>query len=545
MNPALNRARQAGACFLRRVGSLGVLVFLPLVSGGATAFTTTNNNLVSALAVQADGKILVGGKFTSWSGQTQPYLARLTAGGTLDSSFAPLANGPVACLALQPDGQIVVGGSFTKLGQYSLQNRTNLGRFSADGVLDFFFNPPIGSLGFVTSVSCLALQPDGRIVVGGSFSRLGGQAATGFGRLNADGTVDTGFTPGLNSYLAVGSLALQPDGKILVAGTSVAPTTITNVVRLNTDGTLDATFNAGPGANISGGVGAIDALVVQPDGKVLVGGSFQRLGGRSCTNLARLNANGSWDTTFRGWANSTVFALALQADGKILVAGAFTTLGGQSRASLGRLLTDGTVDASFSGGAYSSAYAVTLQPNGEVLLAGGGLASSGYVQRLSTADAAPQGLRCDGSTANWTRAGASPEVWRATFEFSTDGSTWAALGDGVRVPDGWWLTNIAPPANSTVRARGYLAGSGSGSGWFTETTARVLPCILQDSSLGLHSGSFGFTVSGGADWAVVVERSADLFHWDPVGTNTLTLGRWYFEEPIQPGTGFFYRVRLE
>ena len=178
------------------------------------------------------------------------------------------------------------------------------------------FNP-----GANDSVYSLAVQADGKILVGGYFTTLGGQTRNYLGRLNPDGTLDTGFNPGANSY--VYSLAVQADGKILVGGvfSTLGGQTRNGIGRLNPDGTLDTAFN--PGAN----GGSVDSLAVQADGKILVGGQFTTLGGQTRNRIGRLNPDGTLDTAFNPGANSSVTSLAVQADGKILVGGAFTTLG--------------------------------------------------------------------------------------------------------------------------------------------------------------------------------------------------------------------------
>src|SRR5207245_4005487 len=135
-----------------------------------------------------------------------------------------------------------------------------------------------------------------------------------------------------------------PDGKVLVGGsfTKVNGQARTNLVRLNADGTLDTAFNPRPNSPVY-------ALAIQPDGKILVGGSFTALAGQSRNSLGRLNANGTFDSSFStgtgGGYAASVNALAIQADNKILVGGAFDSLGGQARTNLARLLSDGTREA--------------------------------------------------------------------------------------------------------------------------------------------------------------------------------------------------------
>jgi uncharacterized delta-60 repeat protein len=138
---------------------------------------------VYSLAVQADGKILVGGNFTRLGGQPRACLGRLNADGTLDPTINPRAEGGnspfVDSLVVQADGKILVGGRFRTLGG---QPRDSLGRLNADGTLDTSFYPKVGI--FAPHVHCLVVQADGKILVGGEFTMLGGQPRDNLGRLN-------------------------------------------------------------------------------------------------------------------------------------------------------------------------------------------------------------------------------------------------------------------------------------------------------------------------------------------------------------------------
>src|SRR5207245_2397876 len=189
--------------------------------------------------------------------------------------------------------------------------------------------------------------------------------------------------------------------------------------------------------------------------KILVGGYFSKLGGRSRNYIGRLNADGTLDTGFNPRVAvgffTYVLSLALQADGKILVGGNFSTLGGQSRIGIGRLNNTGP---------------------------------------------ATQNLTFDGATLTWMRGGTSPEVWRTTFEYSPDGNSWTNLGDGIRIPGGWQLTGLALPTNTTFRARGYtVGGQYNASSWFVETISGPPGIYTQPASLTNNAGTTpAFTV---------------------------------------------------
>ena len=532
-----------------------------------SGFNPGPNNSVSSLAVQADGKILVGGWFTNLCGQPCNYLGRLNADGTLDSGFnAGWMDYAVCSLAVQADGKILVGGLF---GTLRGQPCNWLGRLNADGTLDTGFNP--GANG---EVDWLAVQADGEILVGGCFTTLGGQSRNYLGRLNSDGTLDTGFNPGANND--VYSLAVQADGEILVGGqfTTLGGQTRNYLGRLNSDGTLDSAFNPGVG---SVGFWGVNALVVQADGKILVGGDFGTLGGQPCNCLGRLNADGTLDTGFNpgpvggggGGFYSGVDCLALQADGKILVGGEFTNLCGQACNYLGRLNADGTLDSGFNpapGPIYygDGVNSLALQADGKILVGGGFTTLAGQpcnlLGRLNNTEPATQSLSFDGSAITWLRGGASPEVWRTTFDFSTNGTDWASLGAGARTAGlpagqagGWQLTSVSlPSTNGTIRARGYVTGGEyNGSSWFVQSTLSVgvppsPPVILtRDGHFGFGANGFGFNTSAAAGQTIVVEASTNLLNWAPLATNLMGSGPLYFSDPRTGAfPARFYRARL-
>lgn len=315
--------------------------------------------------------------------------------GTLDSSFAPLADSGVYALAVQPDGKIVVGGSFTALGG---QARNLIGRLNADGSLDTSFNP--GATGpFPSYVSCLMVQADGKILVGGRFTSLGGQSRFCVGRLESNGSLDTGFTPPalptLHLLTGANAITIQSDGTILVCGAFIEQPTMNRLVRrLNPDGTLRA--NLCWSSLPLGQNEYVLSAALLADGRVCVGGYFSSLNGQSFRNLARLYPDGSLETTFSAGAGGPVFSLGVQADGKLMVAGGFTTLAGGPRSNLGRLNDDASLDASFNPGASNPVYALTIQADGKIL-AGGDFATIGNrtrsrIARLNNTAAATQEL---------------------------------------------------------------------------------------------------------------------------------------------------------
>ena len=252
------------------------------------------------------------------------------------------------------------------------------------------------------------------------------------------------------------------------------------------------------------------SLAVQADGKILVGGRFTTLGGQPRDCIGRLNADGTLDSSFNPGAGGEVFSLAVQADGKILVGGSFTTLGGQTRSAIGRLNADGTLDSGFNPGAGGNSvyspwvYSLAVQADGKILVGGffttlGGQSRTN-IGRLNNTAPATQSLSFDGSTITWLRGGASPEVWRTTFDYSTNGTDWTSLGAGTRTAGGWQLTSVSlPSASCTIRARGCVTGGAyNASSWFVETTAGPPAISFQPYSLVLNAGTTAsFSVEAG------------------------------------------------
>ena len=337
--------------------------------GFMNAPLTGANDSVLALAAQPDGKVLIGGWFTMVNGTSRNSIARLNADGSLDTTFlnAPLTGADMAvrALALQPDGKVVIGGSFTTVNGTP---RNRIARLNADGSLDTSFNPGSGPNSTVLAV---ALQADGKVLIGGWFTTVDGTARSRIARLNADGSLDTGFSPGSGANDAVMAIAAQPDGKVLIGGwfTTVNGTSRSRIARLNADGSLDTSFDPGSGASFT-----VSALAAGADGKVVIGGSFTTVNGVSRNYVARLNTDGSLDTGFDPGSgpDDSVSALAVQADGKVLIGGWFTAVDGTPRNRIARLNADGTLDTGFSpgSGASASVSALAVAPDGKVLLGG-------------------------------------------------------------------------------------------------------------------------------------------------------------------------------
>jgi len=484
------------------VGAAGLCLLLLLAAPSAQAAPGDLDSLdagiaggiqVYATAVQPDGKLILGGAFTSVLGVPRQYVARLNADGTLDAGFDPKPNGEVRGVAVQADGKVVLGGVFTTLqpnGAASATARQYLARVHADGALDAGFDPRPSS--FVYS---LALQADGQLVFSGNFTSLnpngaGLVTARGFiARVNANGSLDAGFDPRANGQ--VFSVALQADGRVLLGGpftelrpNGAGPTTRLRVARVNSDGTLDAVFNPAPD-------GAVYGVAQQANGQVLLGGIFTTVAATARQRIARVNADGSLDTGFDPRANGRVTSVALQADGQVLLSGDFTTLhpngvgSATARQRIARLNASGSLAAGFDPKADFGVSGVALQADGRVLLGGnftalqpnGATSPTGRLRfaRLLN-DPATQVLSAlDPARVRWSRGGAGPAVTRVTFELSSDsGVTWVAQGAGARVgtTQDWERPGLALPATGWLRARGTtIGGYSNGSSGLIEQVA--------------------------------------------------------------------------
>lgn len=304
---------------------------------------------VFAVAVQGDGKILLGGQFTGVDGQPRNYLARLHPNGNVESdeTFHPAIAlpGQVNCLALQADGKILIGGSFTSVEGAP---RKGIARLREDGSLDPTFNPGAGASGlFGGDVYSIAVQADKKIVVGGNFNHLDGAPRNGLARLNENGGLDLAFNPQgdvIPSEGFVNCVALQADGQILVGGSfsiGSGPAQL-NLARLNAaDGSLEnpLTFHPGAGPNVD-----VLSLALQSDAKILLGGAFGSVNGFASQGIARLGANGLVETNGTFLPGSVldygVGSLMLQSDGKIVIGGEITSVEGLAISGLARLRND-------------------------------------------------------------------------------------------------------------------------------------------------------------------------------------------------------------
>jgi hypothetical protein len=258
---------------------------------------------------------------------------------------------------------------------------------------------------------------------------------------------------------------------------------------------------------------------VEPDGRILVGGWF----GFPSANLFRVG-----DAAFTPQATGPIQSLSLQTDGKILVGGSFTSLGGQARANIGRLHRNGNLDLAFDPGASDVVDSLVIQSDGKILAGGefggtlgilggqmrralGRLSSDGATRQTLTIDAA-------GTTARWTRSGPGPEVQTATLEWSTDGTNYALLGNGVRISSGWKFAGLSLPLRESfyLRARGSaIGGQYNGCVSLIESVAQfylpgISPVLVALRLASADQFRFGFSYAPGIDFSVQASTNVAL-----------------------------------
>jgi len=428
-----------------------------------------------AIAMQPDGKILIGGGFKAILGVARGNIARLNTDGTLDTAFDPNANGSVWSMVVQPNGKILVGGDFTTIAG---QPRTGIARLDAMTGLPDSFNP--NADGASPRVRSLAVQADGKILACGGFDTIGGQLRRTIARIDPTTGLPDSFDPQSNS--SVITIAVQTDGKILVGGvfTNIGGQPRNHIARLDPTNALADSWNPNSNSN-----GVVYAMVLQPDGRILVAGTFSdfnggTIGGQPRNRIARLDATTGLADSFNPNANNAVESLGPQADDKIVVGGQFTNIGGAPRSAIARVHGTTGLPDSFNPNANGSVWSMAVQPDGKILVSGsfsfiGGWGRNDFA-RLTNDTGALQDLAVTPTTITWTRGGSSPQLARVTFEYSTDNVNYTSVGGGTATGGNWVLTglNFSTGQNFYIRARGhYRSGYGNNSESITESVRNV------------------------------------------------------------------------
>ncbi|HEU5064712.1 MAG TPA: PASTA domain-containing protein [Gaiellaceae bacterium] len=430
------------------------------------------------LALQPDGKLVAAG-YASNGSNNDFALARYSPNGSLDTSFGsggkvttsfgPSSHDGANALVRQPDGKLVAAGYTSDGSGYDFA----LARYNADGSLDTSFGSggkvttPIGSghdLAFA-----LVLQPDGKLVAAGDSSN-GSDRDFALARYSPNGSLDTSFGSGGKVTTWIGSgndsayaLAVQPDGKLVAGGSNLQGSqSVVALARFNTNGSLDSGFGTGGKvATAFGGYAWATALALQPDGKLVVGGAGST-GSQQGFALARYNQNGSLDTTFGSagkvttaiGSNDGAKAVALQPDGKLVAAG-YARAGSADVFALARYGANGSLDTTFGSagkataaiGSDDDASALALQPDGKLVVAGG--TWNGSKEQFAL-------VRYLGNTLTVTKTGSGSGTVTSNASGINCGSTCSAPFPAAPVQ----LTATATPGSSFTGWSGDCSGTG-------------------------------------------------------------------------------------
>jgi len=467
---------------VRSGGPLSLLAFLGTCAAAPDAhaqaidaFNPQPQAPPTTLAIQADGKILLGGYFLTAT-SSLVGVQRLNLDGSVDASFSQIdVSAEVKAIAVQTDGKIVIGGHFDMVDG---QSHHYLARLNANGSLDgSFVDPHLDA-----DVWAVAVQADGNVLAAGDFQNAGATARAYAARFTPTGGLDGNFADPQLNYVAR-ALALQANGSVLVGGFflgTVGHPNIGALVRFNTNGALDTAFPTDPPAT------NVDAIAVAPDGSIYVGSSYNTSFDVSQRPVAKLSATGTLDTAYADMhSDGGTNTIALQPNGKVLFGGNFQVIDDiYSRHALARLNGDGTLDTGFAdlnfnfnaGDPNGSIFGLAAQADGKLICVGNFTLANGgqsrqYAARVVTTDAVVSKLAGQASgtsvIATWTRTGEGPELAQTPLLMhSSDGVNYTAVGAMTRIVNGWQTTanyNVAgtPFYLQAVATTSNGAGNGS------------------------------------------------------------------------------------
>ncbi len=387
-------------------GSLDLSFDLDGIVTTSLSFNTPNTDQGNAIAIQSDGKILVAG-YSYFSASNNDFsVIRYNTNGSLDNTFdgdgkvsttfGTGVNDQATCIAIQSDGKILVGGYSNLSGNYNFA----IVRYNTNGSLDNTFDTD----GRVTTaigadhdyVRAIAIQSDGKIVVTGDYYVGINNDDIAVVRYNTNGSLDATFdgdgivTTIMGSDLdGAKSVAIQSDGKIVVGGFSVISSNQDfAVLRYNTNGSLDVTFDGDGMAftTIGSGNDSGSSLALQSDGKIVLAGESV-VGSNDNFAVVRYNTNGSLDLTFDtdgkvttafGTADDNANYVALLSDGRIVAAGNSNN-GSNTDFAVACYNSNGSLDLSFDtdgkvttaiGSGSDQARAVAIQSDSKIVVAG-------------------------------------------------------------------------------------------------------------------------------------------------------------------------------
>ncbi len=354
----------------------------------------TNRHAVVEVMIMQGNKILIGGGIAGGVEERTGMLFRLKPNGSIDPKFEYENNYTdnvwIKSLALQQDGKIVFAGRSRIYADDNLSNNY-IGRLNASGATDLTFTIHNEERDKATTANAISIQSDGKILATGYFSTVGSLLMDNIVRLNTNGDVDATFNQKTGANGSVYTSAKQEDGKLLIGGDFVTYNyeTVNRIARLKKNGSLDPSFNSGTGAN-----GTVKSIAVQPNGKIIIGGEFTSYNNEPCQQIARLNTDGTLDGSFKALGvDGVINSIVIQENEKIVIAGKFTTVNGVANKYVARLRSNGKVDPSFSSSLtddmFDAVNVCILDQNKNLLLGGSHLGSvpssvqNRYIVRLN------------------------------------------------------------------------------------------------------------------------------------------------------------------
>lgn len=320
------------------------------------------NATVQAVAMQANGEAVIGGSFTTYDSIPVYGIARVLSSGFLDTSFNNVPNGGgvniygyVSAIVIDSSQRIIIGGLFTSYDG-NTPPTPNIARLNPDGSLDTTFYSGTGFNSFVTA---LAIDANSNILVGGDFTTYNTTNCNHIARLLPNGGLDPNFLPntgnGRPNYGTdqdVQTVATDGNGNIILGGqfNFVNGATSYYLARLLTNGAVDPTFNPGIGLD-----GYVYSVAVEPNNEIIIGGAFQNFYSVSRNSVALISASGSLDASFNpgSGADGTVYSVLLQPDGNIVIGGQFRVFNTTRRLGVACLLPQGWIDTSFMDTGYN------------------------------------------------------------------------------------------------------------------------------------------------------------------------------------------------
>ncbi|QOD61544.1 T9SS type A sorting domain-containing protein [Polaribacter haliotis] len=344
------------------------------VDNSFTTFGTGFNASVTAIVTQSDGKILIGGHFTTYDGIPRYKIARLNSDGSLDTTFQyttevtgdDFSSVSIEAIKIQSDGKILIG--FSVLTN-SLKAYSYVYRLNTNGTLDSSFNK-VTFTGLNNSNSCsvrsIGILPNSNIIFGGDFVKVNDQNRTNVASINSSGSLLSSFNfypfslSGIY-FSSVNKVKIQSDGKVLVGGRATINTNsdTRGLIRLNSNGSLDNAFNLNTPDTF------VTSIAIEAGGKILIG---------DISKVYRINTDGTVDTNLTS-INDRIESIGIDSNDKILIGGRFTKVGGITRNKIARLNSDGSLDFSFNPGTaaseqYRYIYDISIQSDNKILIGG-------------------------------------------------------------------------------------------------------------------------------------------------------------------------------